>query len=105
MSVRARREETSRSSQACIKQSIRKRSVIVAGRLEPGDNRTTQVVEQSDEMIVLGPRVGHHQPPAATPPRHLDQDVIAVLGNVDSYQRGIRWRRLSSGHGRASPKW
>ncbi len=76
--------------ETCLKQTIRQRSVIVAGRFETREHRSAKILEQRDEMIVFRPRVGHDQPPSASPSWHLDQHVIAVLGNVDGYQRGIR---------------
>lgn len=57
-----------------------------------------------DEAIVFDTRVDNHHPTASGLAGDLDQNIIALLRNVDGYQNGIRWRRLSQGHGRASPK-
>ena len=34
----------------------------------------------------------------------VDSHIIAQLRDIDGCQRSTRWRRLSVGHGRASPK-
>jgi hypothetical protein len=48
-----------------------------------------QALKQCDEAVALGARVEHDQAPAASTTWNLDQHVVAVLRNIDSYQRQV----------------
>src|ERR1700750_1823936 len=83
---------------------MRERPMIVARGLEAGNDRASKVAKQSDKTVVLRFGVEHGQALAATRAGQLDQHVVAQLRDVDGYQHSVSWRRLSIGHGRASPK-
>src|SRR5215207_8564143 len=83
---------------------MRKRPMIVARGLEARNHGPSQAAKQLDETVVLRFGVEHGQALAANGAWALDQHVVAQLRDIDGYQHGVGWRRLSIGHGRASPK-
>lgn len=87
------------------KQPIRQRAMIVAGGLEPGHDRLFEARQKLDQPIVICARVEDGQPPAPRPTRYLDQDLIAMLGDVDRYQDGAIPHILGQGHGRSPLRW
>ena len=88
-----------------FQQAMRQRPVVVTGRLEAGEDRTSILAERFDEPVVLSPRVEDGHPPAPLSSGLLDQNLVAVLCNVDCYQQGIVWRKLRGGHGRSPLRW
>ena len=79
--------------------------MVVAGRLEPADDRLAEAGQQVDQAIVLGPGVEHRQAPAAGMAWDLDQHLVAGLGDIDRYENapgsGVGWGLVMVG---SSPK-
>ena len=84
---------------------MRKRAMIVPGCLEARDDRDLEPREPLDETVMLGARVQHRQAPPPGPPGHLDQNFVAVLGDIDRYQHGAIRHILGQGHGRSPLRW
>jgi hypothetical protein len=92
-----------------FQQPMRQRPVVVPVRLrltlEAGENRTFILAERFDEPVVLSPRVEDGQPSAPRSSGLLDQNLVAVLRDIDCYQQGSVWRKLRGGHGRSPLRW
>jgi hypothetical protein len=65
--------------EAGLHQAPGKRAVVVAGRLETDGHRARQGLQLGHQPVVLGPGVGHRQPPAAPGIGDLDQTSLRSL--------------------------
>src|SRR3954452_24303080 len=83
-------------------QTVCQNSVIVAGRLEADDDRLLHRLQRGDQLFVIGSGVQDRHAAPASSANSFDQDLVAVLGNIDCYERRLRRRRLPSGHRRFS---
>src|SRR3954453_14508660 len=83
-------------------QTVCQNSVIVAGRLEADDDRLLHRLQRGDQLVVIGSGVQDRHAAPASSANSFDQDLVAVLGNIDCYERRLRRRRLPSGHRRFS---
>ena len=86
---------------AGLEQAPGNRAVIVAGGLEPAGHRLAEIRKDRDQTVVLGAGVEDAQPASSAGAGHLDQDLVAGLGDVDGYENAGRRRKLWSGHGRS----
>lgn len=63
--------------------------MVVAGGFKASNHRLTEVEQCGDEAIVFRPAVENDEAPPSLLSRKFDQDIVAVLGNIDGYQNGI----------------
>ncbi len=96
--------------QACldagIDQSPGQCPMIITGCLKPRNNRTVESLQPLNKAVVLCALVEHNKTPPSRRPRHLYQNIIALLGNVDRDEHSILCDRMNPGHGRSAPlRW
>lgn len=79
-------------------------AVVVARRLEAGDDRTPEGTQSFNQAVVLDARVEDRQTAPARPVWTLYQNLVTVFGDIDRYKSSVCWRRLMLGHGRSVSK-
>lgn len=75
--------------------------VIVTGRLECDADGKIVLRQQRDQPVELGAGVENCQTPTSRLPGRSDQNLVAVLGDIDAYEDGVGSCRMLSGHGRS----
>lgn len=91
--------------QAGLEQPVRQRPMIVAGRLETDDDRLLEAGEHGDQAVMVFAGVENSEPAPAHTTGLLDQDLVAVLGDVDGCQNSTFGCRLVGGHSRSPLRW
>lgn len=66
-----------------LSEMMRQRPVIVAGRLEPDPNRHVVTDQRRGQAMEVFQRVHDRHAPTTLLAGDSDQDLVAVLGNVD----------------------
>ena len=84
---------------AGVDQSPGPRSMIITGRFKACDNRTVESLQPLNEAVVLGALVQHDKTPSPWRPRHLYQNIVALLENVDHVEHSILCDRMNPDHG------
>ena len=74
-------------------------TVGVPGWFEADQDRAAESVQLGHQPVVLGAAVGDCQPPSAPGSRHLDQHVVAQLGDIDGDERCLCGCSFYLGHG------
>lgn len=87
--------------EAGFQQSPRQWAMIIAGGLEPADDRLIEFCELRNETVVVSALVEDRKAPAPWASWYLQQNLIARLGNIDGYQHTVVGSKIMSGHGRA----
>ena len=64
------------------------RAVVISRRLERDAHGSVVFKKQRGQAIEVGAGVEHRHSPTALPARHLDENLVAVLGDVDAYENG-----------------
>ena len=96
---RERRDQS--DVKAAFDQPPGERAMVVAGRLEGGDDRGAELGEIADEAVVLFARVEDRKPFAPRVVGKGDQDLVAPLSDIDGDEDGVPGNRRIEGHARA----
>jgi hypothetical protein len=76
-------------------QAMRQAAVIITGWLEANDHRPAEASQGGNQTVVLCASIRHGQPPSAHARPWINENFMAILGNVDGYKRRLRRRTLS----------
>ena len=89
--------------QRCLPMKSQLDESLAAGHLEPDPNRYVVTDQRRGETMEVFEGVRDRHSPTTILARYRDQDLVAVLGNVDGDQDGRTDR--TGGHSRSPQVW